>query len=322
MRVAVLGCGSIGRRHAANLAGLGIADLLVFDPDVCRAAAVAEAVGGTAVSTFDDVWAWQPRVAIVAAPASRHVVLAAEAARRRCDLFVEKPLAHTLDGVDALVAAAASAMLVTLVGCNMRFHPGPALVKQLIGEGVIGDVIAARLQTGSYLPGWRPEQEYRESCSASVAEGGALLECIHEIDLALWLFGPARLSAAVVRPATALGLDVDGLAELLLEHASGTVSSVHLNFVQRDYRRLCQVIGTAGSVYWDFTLPHVAVHRGERVDTHALPAGWQVNDMYIDEMRHFLDCVATRRATVAPLADGAAALRIALAAKAQATVPA
>src|SRR5882672_7407751 len=127
-------------------------------------------------------WAERPDTVLVTAPSSMHVELAIVGARNGCHLFIEKPLSHTLDGVGELLETVKRQTLITMVGCNMRFHPGPALVKRLIDEGVVGNVLAARVKTGSYLPEWRPGMNYRDSYSASVQMGGgALLDCIHEI---------------------------------------------------------------------------------------------------------------------------------------------
>jgi predicted dehydrogenase len=317
LRVAVLGCGSIGRRHARNLNVLGVAQVGCCDPDAAAAAALADEIGGSAHAEAPAVWAWQPHAVIVAAPNELHVPLAAEALAHGCDVFVEKPLSHSLDGVDALCEAARAAAAVTMVGCNMRFHPGPASVMRLLQAGEIGGVLSSRIQTGSYLPRWRPGTDYRASYSAAPDSGGAVLDCIHEVDLALWYHGPARLLAAAVRPAASLGLAADGLAELLLEHESGVLSSVHLNFVQRDYRRGCQVIGECGTIYWDFADGTVRVFGEDGVERRCKPQpdGWELNDMYMDELRHFLECVLTRAQSCNPLEAGAAALRIAVAAR-------
>jgi predicted dehydrogenase len=317
IRVAVLGCGSIGRRHARNAQGLAGAQVGCYDTALDTATVLAAEVGGVAHSRLEDVWSWHPQVVIIAAPSDLHIALASEAIGHGCDVFVEKPLSHSLDGVDALCAAAAEADAVTMVGCNMRFHPGPAAVKRLIDAGEIGTVLSSRVQTGSYLPRWRPGSDYHQSYSASAEAGGAVLDCIHEIDLALWYHGPARLLAAAIRPAASLGLGTDGLAELLLEHDSGVLSSVHLNFVQRDYRRSCQIIGDRGTIYWDFVEGPVRVFGEdgvERVDA-VQPESWDVNDMFVDELYHFIDCVRDRKPTTNPLEGGADALRIAVAAR-------
>lgn len=317
MRIAVLGCGSIGSRHLRNLRCLGYTDLLAFDPSPQARCKAEQEIGAAGLATLDEVWDMYPAVAVVAAPSNLHVELAMAAIEHGCHVFIEKPLSHSLDGVESLCAAAIERKLVTMVGCNMRFHPGPATIKQLVERGRVGNVIAARIQTGSYLPRWRAGQDYRQSYSASPEWGGAVLDCIHEIDLSLWYFGPARVVGTAVLPAHSLGLATDGLAEILLRHESGVLSSVHLNFIQRDYRRTCQVIGSEGTLYWDFITPRVDLYGpdGELTQSISLPQEWQVNQMYMDEIAHFLQAVQSGAPTINPLAGGLAALDIALTAK-------
>lgn len=307
MRIAVLGCGSIGRRHLANLGALGYRDVVAFDPDPAA----------QCVQTLEEVWDFEPEVALITAPSQLHIELARVATQHGCNLFIEKPLSHTLDGVDELCAEVKARRLVAMVGCNMRFHPGPAAVKRLIESKAVGDVIAMRLHTGSYLPRWRPWQDYRQSYSASAVWGGATLDCIHEIDLALWFGGPAKLISAASVPARTLGLETEGLTEMLLRHDSGALTNVHLNFVQRDYHRGCEIIGSEGTLRWDFGARRVDRFGadGEIAESFPEPEGWQLNDMYVDELRHFLDCVAAGRPAVNPLHEAKATLRLALEAR-------
>jgi predicted dehydrogenase len=317
MRLAVLGCGSIGRRHLRNLNKLGYDDLLAFDsaPAVCQE--IAAELKIPIAQELAAVWQQHPDAVIVAAPTKLHREIALEAARHNCHLLIEKPLSHSLTGIDTLLQEVSARGLITMVGCNMRFHPGPVAIKRLLDGVAIGGVIAARIQTGSYLPRWRPGQDYRQSYSASKEAGGAILDCVHEIDLGLWFFGPARVAGAAWLPAAAIGLDTDGLAEILLKHENGVLSNLHLNFVQRDYRRTCQVIGTEGTIYWDFSDRRVRVlgPDGRMIQEILEPEGWQVNRMYVDELSHFLQCVNGRIPTANPISDSLAALQIALAVK-------
>jgi predicted dehydrogenase len=314
-RILVLGCGSIGRRHIGNLLQLAVGEIRAFDP----VEAVRAAAGVAVFDQLERAWDWAPDIVIVASVTQQHVPLAQTALERNAHLFVEKPLSHSLSGLSELASAAAERRRVTMVGCNMRFHPGPAAVKALIEEKAVGPVIAARVQSGSYLPRWRPAQDYRQSYSASRESGGAILDCIHEIDLALWYLGPARLAAAASLPAASLGLETDGLAELLLRHESGALSSVHLNFVQRDYRRGCQIIGTEGTIYWDFGSKRVDVFGpdGSRSRSIPEPEGWLVNQMYVDEMKHFLAAVERGTETMNPIAVAQKTLSVALEARAE-----
>jgi predicted dehydrogenase len=317
MRIAILGCGSIGRRHLNNLRHLGCTNLVAYDPAPQARQAVERDFGVCCLATAEAIWETQPQAVLIAAPSDLHTELALSAAQHGCDLFIEKPLAYTVANLDQLQAEVVARGLVTMVGCNMRFHPGPAAIKKLIDTGSIGQVIAARIQTGSYLPRWRPAQDYRQSYSASLEWGGATLDCIHEIDLALWYAGPAALVAAVSLPAATIGLETDGLAEIILRHANGVISSVHLNFIQRDYRRTAQIIGSEGTISWDFAERRVLVYGpdGQIAQTIAEPAGWELNQMYIGEIDHFLQAISARRPTINPLAGGIAALEIALAAR-------
>jgi predicted dehydrogenase len=109
----------------------------------------------------------------------------------------------------------------------------------------------------------------------------------------------------------------DGLAELLLLHGAAVLSSVHLNFVQRDYRRCCQIVGTRGSIYWDFSERRVWTfgEDGKLAQTFPEPVDWTVNQMYLDELTHFLGCVRAARPTMNPLAQGRETLALALAAR-------
>ena len=312
--ILVIGCGSIGQRHIANLNKLGVGKIIAFDPQSEQRRIVAEKFGIKTVSTLADGWKESPNVALIAAPSNLHIPLALEAARRGCHLFVEKPLSHTLDGIKELLAVSRKRNLTTMVGCNMRFHPGPAAVKRLLNKQAIGNIIAARIQIGSYLPRWRPGQDYHKSYSASVEYGGAILDCIHEIDLALWYLGPAKVLAAASLPAKSIGLNTDGLAEIILRHKSSALCNVHLNFIQRDYRRTCQLIGSKGTIYWDFADHSVLVFDtdGELAQTLAEPRGWKINQMYIDELHHFLSAVRSHSQTINSLSGGLDALKIAL----------
>jgi len=188
--------------------------------------------------------------------------------------------------------------IVTLVACNMRFHPGPAMLRQLLNERAIGDLTFYRVHTGSYLPAWRAKQDYRQSYSASTETGGAILDCIHELDLrpmVRW----SRLSSPLAKhvPATAIGLQTDGLAEICFSTRRGRWASVHL--ISSNETIGAPVCAWVQKEHWNG--PSTAskwcnmVAPRRRVVRHSLPSDWQVNDMYLEEMRHFLDCIAQGR---------------------------
>lgn len=317
MKIAVLGLGSIGRRHVRCLLHLGYPDLVLFDPNSEAREAASKQFGIVCCNSGEDVWLAKPEAVLVTTPAPNHVRLARRAVAEGCHIFIEKPLSNSIWGVDELTDEVRRAGVVSMVGCNMRFHPGPKAVRDQIAMGKIGSVLSARFESGSYLPNWRPTQDYRQSISARAESGGGiLLEGIHEIDLSLWMFGPGTLEAAALQPAGSLHIDVEGLVELLIRHRSGIISSIHLNFVQRDYRRGCQVIGTDGTLYWDFAHPWVEFRTESAGERIPFDDPWEVDSMYRDELAEFICCARSGKPSSSTVEDGRRALEIALQAQA------
>ena len=316
-RVAVLGAGAIGRRHLTNLANAGIRDLAVYDPapdvlDLARAAHDVHAVG-----SLETLWRWKPEIVFVCAPTSAHLALAQQAVASGAHLFVEKPLDATLDGWTELAGAADAQNLVTMTACNMRFHPGPQRLRRWLATGAIGSVLCARIDTGSVLPHSRPGIGRHGGFGATQNQGDAILDSIHEIDLALWLLGSAQLHAALVLPDPGREPESGGLAELLLRHASGTVSSLRLDFLPRNRPHGIEIVGENGVLRWERG-NGIAEWRnadGALCEYDAQPESWRINAMYEAELACFLDACVAGRPTFSPIRDGMAALEIALQAR-------
>ncbi|MBI1812281.1 Gfo/Idh/MocA family oxidoreductase [Candidatus Peregrinibacteria bacterium] len=315
-RILVLGGGSIGTRHARNILGMGVGDVTVFEPDEERRATVKRLLDVQAIADEDEAFAVsKPDIVFVCSPTALHVPQALRAVETGAHVFIEKPLSNTMDGVAELREKTMQKQRVVMVGCNMRFHPGPSAVRELLTEESIGIPLASRISDGGYLPLWRPQQDYRKSYSASPTQGGAILDCIHEIDLALWYFGPGAVVGSCVLPATSIGLDTDGLAEMLIKHTSGVLSSVQVNFIQHDFRRSCHVIGTEGSLAWDIargTVERIG-RNGVALEVRQQAWNWETNHMYLDELKHFFHAVERQTLPFGSLEEATQALAIALA---------
>lgn len=316
LRVVVLGCGSIGRRHLGNLRALGVDALAAYDPLTERLHEVATALEVTPFASLDDVWRWAPTVVFVTAPTSQHLELALAAAEHGCHLFIEKPLADRLAGTEQLVRLVQERGLVSLVGCNLRFLPGLQAVKRWLDAGAIGRVVAARIEFGQYLPDWRPGSDYQASYSARRALGGGIiLDAIHEIDYARWLLGEPLDVACFAGSLSHLEIETEDTAAILLRLPNAIIE-IHLDYVQRVYSRTCQIIGDEGTIRWEYTSGEARYYRaGGRCELAFNPAGWTPNEMYLAELRHFLACLAGEATPALDVAGGRRVLQIALAAK-------
>jgi len=323
MRTVLLGAGSIGQRHLRNLQTLGHAVVAVADPDRARLEAIRPLVtaGCRLVAGEAEAFAADADAVVICSPTSRHVDQALAALRRGWHVFVEKPLAPTLEGTAALVDEAARAGRAVLVGCNLRFLPSLQLVKRLVDEGRIGRPLAARAQCGYYLPFWRPDTDYREGYGAKQATGGGIiLDSIHEFDYLTWLLGLPREVFAYAGKVSTLEIDTEDTADVLMRFDYGTVANVHLDYLQRTYRRSCDVLGEDGVIAWDYIGQSVTVYGKDdrRLEVFQESINTERNQMFLDEMRHFARCVEEGAAPVVDAAGARAILEVALAAKASA----
>lgn len=292
---------------------------MAFDKLPERREVVKEELGLPTFTSLSEALAARPDVVLVATPTSSHVPVALQAAQQGCHLFIEKPLSHNLEGVDDLLALVKSKSLITLVGCNMRFHPGLAFVKKLITDGDIGKIAAARVQVGQWLPDWHPWENYRQSYSAHKDQGGGIiLDAIHELDYVCWLMGcPVQQVVCFSGKLSHLEIDTEDTAAVLLRFAGGAMGEVHMDYVQRTYSRSCHIIGDNGTIHWDYTQEQVRWYSTQDCcwHTYSNPPGWEPNRMYLDEMNHFLNCLSGKEEPAMDAFRGKEVLQIALSAK-------
>jgi predicted dehydrogenase len=112
-----------------------------------------------------------------------------------------------------------------------------------------------------------------------------------------------------------LEVNVEDVAEILARFDSGAIGSIHLDMVQQPRTRSCRIIGTAGTLTWDGSCGAVRLYSADEQAWVDLGAGDGEEDMYIAELRHFLDCVAEEREPAVTGEDGRRTVEIALAAK-------
>jgi predicted dehydrogenase len=318
VRALIVGLGSIGRRHARNWSALGYGPLAVCHQ---HGAPKPEALGVEAREYHDLARALQveqPDVVLVTNPTSLHVSAARAALEASAHVLVEKPLGSSLEGVDELLGTARRQCRSLMVAYNLRFHPGLARVKALVEQRAIGRLVSARAEVGEYLPDWHPWEDYRRSYSGRrELGGGAVLTFSHELDALCWLLGPPRSLSAMAAHVSSLDIDTEDVAEITLEFEGGALGSVHVDYVRRPPRRTLELVGEHGVLRWDYHAHRVEMYTAES-GQWCVEEGdptWSRNQMYVDELRQFVECTRTERAE--PLPDGrqgAAVLLVALSA--------
>lgn len=271
MKILVIGAGSIGRRHAANLTALG-ADVTNVDVEM----------GPTVPAGYDGV--------VVASPTVLHSAHAISALDTDAAVFVEKPLAWSAEEGRMILAFGADRVMV---GYNLRFHAPMQRVAELLSEGRAGSPVSYRLWFGQWLPDWRPSVDYRQTYSARAELGGGILaDAIHELDLALWFAGAElEVVAAVVDRVGPLEIDVEDTVRALLRTPNGVPVTIELDYLSRQYRRGVEVIGDEATIAYDWSTTELTIRDAAGTMTEEFPQ--PLDDAYVAEMADFLALART-----------------------------
>ncbi|MCB2213797.1 Gfo/Idh/MocA family oxidoreductase [bacterium] len=313
MKFLIAGLGSIGRRHLRNLVALGERDILLYRthkstlPD-------EELDGFPVVIDLEAALAHKPDAVIVANPTALHLDVAIPAAMAGCHLLLEKPVAGELNSrVKTLQKVVAGSGVKTLVGFQFRFHPILRKIRDLIQTEQLGRPLSFRAHWGEYLPDWHPWEDYRQGYAARADLGGGVVNTLsHPLDYVRWLFGEVASVTALTGHISDLGLDVEDTAEIALGFTSGLIGSVHLDYVQRPPSHWLTINFEKGQVRWDNATGQAkvyAVNLGEW-ETLSPPGDFERNQLFLEEIRHFIALIRGGVDSRCSLGDGVRALQM------------
>jgi predicted dehydrogenase len=312
VKVLFVGLGSIGKRHLNNLLSLAQeTEVLVY-----RHSKVEEDSLFKQYTDYEEALQEFPDAVFICNPTYLHVEFAIKAAEKGCHLFIEKPLSHNLNGVNELIETVRKKNLIAFIGCNLRFHPGLKKVKNLIEMKYIGEIYSISVFAGQYLPDWRPHQDYRTTYSATEEKGGGvILDLIHEFDYLYWLLGDFNEVCAFSGKVSDLEINSEDIAEILLKTESDVIAHIHLDYLQRKYSRGCKIIGEKGTIIWDYSTNVIREFNILDNEWKSYHIEFDLNKMYVEEMKHFLKCIKHNDRPLVSLEDGKRVLEVAAAAK-------
>lgn len=263
MKSLVIGYGSIGKRHADVLAGLG------HDVAIVSRRAVDHPRRFAAIPPAIEAFA--PDYVVVASRTNEHMDDINTLARSGFNglLLIEKPV------YDKGAAKPPAVFSRTKVAFNLRFHPALLRFREIIRGRRVHAVDA---YVGSYLPNWRPDSDYRQGYSAIRAEGGGVLRDLsHELDHLTWTFGGWQRLAAICGQFSTLEIDSDDVIAVLFETDRVPCLTLQMNYLDTTTRRTVNALTDAGSVRLDLVAG--TVESGDGIETFSI----ERNDTYRDQ---------------------------------------
>lgn len=275
MKLLIIGCGSIGSRHARNAQALGHS-VVLSDHDPARgqyadykAALEKERVGA----------------AIVALPSNLHVEAAQYLAEKGIPIFMEKPLATSLDGLDELIRLVGEKKVITLMGQSYRWHEGLLTLKAHLENGALGKVFRTSHSSKEYLPNWHPGHDYRQEYAAQKRLGGGALftSMSHTLDFIEWLFGAIVELEGCKERLGDLEMDVDDTVSVSGRTDRDIAFDAHNDYISKIPSHTLRVFGELGEAMLDMTANTL---NGEAYT-------FEPNHRYVEELKHFVHLVET-----------------------------
>ena len=251
-RVALIGAGTMGGEHGRQwkaVPGAEVVGVLAESREEAARAAEAASCPAFGRDEFDALLRQtRPDIVDVCVPTPLHREYVERAAAAGKAVFVEKPLARTLEDCDAIVAAVERANVPLMAGHVLRFFPEYAAAKRLVDAGGVGRPAAIRTARLAGMPGGG-KTWYGDSAQS----GGVVLDMIvHDFDWLRWTFGPVTRVFAQGLYGKAEHAGKRDYALVTLRHEVGAVSHVTGSWAHPGgFRTTLEVAGDAGLIEHD-----------------------------------------------------------------------
>jgi predicted dehydrogenase len=266
MKSIIIGGGSIGKRHSNNLKDLGI-ETRIVDIDE--------------ISNIDDILKSGFDFGLVCSPNNLHIEHCTKLAENDIPFFCEKPLFSLssvelfADKIESLMRICEEKKLINMVGCNLRF------TKEV--QSLPHDTKYVNVYFGYNLKKWRPNQNHLDSYSSNKSMGGGIFfDAIHEFDYLYHKFGEIAKMKTICLKLSNITNDTEDVAITSIAFSNGTIANVHLNYLSDEYTR-----------YYEYLKDDSLFRVNLNVS----------NEMYVDEMKYFVDCVKTKTQSTNTIMD-------------------
>jgi predicted dehydrogenase len=250
--ILVIGAGSIGERHLRCFLKTDRAKVSFVETNSTLRETISNRYpAAKMIADLKDVVNAGISAAVIATPAPSHVPLALEMANRGIHVLIEKPLAVSFDGIDALRAAVREQRTLAAVAYVYRAHPALAEMRQAIVSGRFGVPLEIVAVAGQHFATYRPA--YAQTYYASHASGGGAVQdaLTHLLDAGQWLVGPIDRIVADAAHQSLPDVDVEDTVHVMARHGN-VLGSYSLNQHQAANEAVITVICESGVARFEY----------------------------------------------------------------------
>ena len=304
IRLGLIGCGNMSKTHLRRFQALSSRLQLAaaVDLEEGRAAAVASEFAGARVATdFRQVLDHVDAVLLVL-PHHLHHTIGVECLAAGKHVLLEKPMAISKEGCLQLIEASRSAGRTLMIAYCMRFHPLVVRLKELLDEGVYGDLFQLSIWTEQLT---RYPEDGWHSDPLKLGGGQFFSHGCHYIDILLWYLGRPIRGTHVGTNRGTPWMKREGTSNVCIEFEEGRLGYHFGTWGARGSRLRYSFHAhcTEGMIEADISGGRLIAHSGGD-ETMLLEA--ETGKHTENEMAHFLDCIETGQQ---PLTNGPGSLQ-------------
>ena len=285
LKVCFIGVGSIAKRHIRNLQAVCEQRRIKLHMDAFRHSAGKQSVADGIETVYHNI-AQMPDydIIFITNPTELHLASLKKFHDKGKHFFIEKPVVSQSQ-VDEAKHFCLKEDAVYYVACPLRYNAVIQYFKKNIN---VDDVISVRSISSSYLPDWRPGQDYRETYSAHKSLGGGVsIDLIHEWDYLTYLFGQPEKVKCFIGKKSKLEIDSDDYA-IYISEFKNMIVELHLDYFGRKTLREIQLLTHDDTIVGDIANNKISFLRsGETIEFHE-----ERDDYQKRELEHFLDMAA------------------------------
>lgn len=331
-KVLFVGLGGVGQRHLRNFKSIMGDSVEIFayrkrnaqfvlndKLEIVEGETLNEKYGIKCVDTLEEAFAQKIDIVFICNPTSMHAEILEKAIEADCNVFIEKPIAESIEALGQIEQKIKISDKVFFVGYQNRYHPCMLKIKQLLKEQKIGRIVSVSAEIGENVKNWHKYENYKNmyACRKELG-GGVVVTQIHELDYLYYLFGMPKSVYAVGGKLSDLEVDVEDVADILMRYEMDSRKipvSIHEDYLQVPARRGCRIIGTKGKIEIDLLASTIICYAEEGKVAYKEDFDFDRNEMFLAEMREFLKCVEQKKDSPISFEEGKKSLEIAMAVK-------
>ena len=287
LKVCFVGIGSIAKRHIKNITKIALEDGINLTIDAVRRNGdrgnddvfnlineVFPSVGSL-TEMYDAIF--------ITNPTEYHLDTLYKVTPFGKNFFIEKPIV-SLSQLESIKQYKKKDKAVYYVACPLRYN---AVIQYIKNNVILDDIFAVRSISSSYLPEWRPGQDYRDTYSAHKSLGGGVsIDLIHEWDYLVFLFGKPIKVAYMSGKTSNLEIDSEDYAIYIADYQNKTIE-LHLDYFGRKTIRDITLFTKDDTIIGDIANNRITyLKSGKTMDFYEERDNFQIR-----ELRHFLEMI-------------------------------